>query len=79
MIYNDNTSSFTDLSEIDNSVFTHSRNIQVLATELYKFVDGIYPKLVSDSFKLDNMTVNNISNRSIFYSWPVRTVLHGTE
>ena len=47
-IYNDNTSSFTNLLEIDNLVSVHHRNIQVLATELYKFVNGLSPKLVSD-------------------------------
>ena len=79
IIYNDNTSSFTDLLEIDNSVSVHHRNIQVLATELYKFVNGLSPKLVSDCFKLNNMTVHNTRTRSTFYSRPVRTVLHGTE
>ena len=79
IIYNDNTSSFTDLLEIDNSVSVHHRNIQVLATELYKFVNSLSPKLVSDCFKLNNMTVYNTRNRSTFYSRPVRTVLHGTE
>ena len=55
--YNDNTSSFVDLLEIDNSVSGHHRNIKVLATELYKFFNGLSPKLVSDCFKLNNMTV----------------------
>ena len=32
-IYDDNTSSFTDLLEIDNSVSVHHRNIQVLPAE----------------------------------------------
>ena len=79
MIYSDNTSSFTDLLEIDNWVSMHLRNIQVLATELDKFVNGFSPKLVSDCFKLNNMTVYNTRNRSTFYSRPVCTVLHGTE
>ena len=39
---------FTDLLEIDNSVSVHHRNIQVLATELFKFVNGLSLKLVSD-------------------------------
>ena len=77
--YNDNTSPFVDLLEIDNSVSVHHRNIQVLATELYKFVNGLSPKLVSDCFKLNNMTVYNTRNRSTFYSRPVRTVYHSTE
>ena len=57
IIYNFNTSSFIDLLEVDNSVFVHHRNIQVLATELHKFVNGLSSKLVSDCFKLNNMTV----------------------
>ena len=69
MIYNDNTSSYT--------FSVHHRNMQVLATELYKFVDGIYPKLISDCFKLNKMTVYN--TRNSHYSQPVRTVLHCTE
>ena len=79
IIYNDNTSSFTDLLEIDNLVSVHHRNIQVLSTELNKFVNSLSPKLVSNCFKLNNMTVYNTRNRSTFYSRPVRTVLHGTE
>ena len=78
IIYNDNTSSFTDLLEIDNPVSVHHRNIQVLATELYKFVNGLSPKLARE-FKLNNMTVYNTRNRSTFYSRPVPTILHGTE
>ena len=79
IICSDNTSSFTDLLEIDNSVSVYHRNILVLATELYKFVNGLSPKLVSDCFKLTNMTVYNTRNRSTFYSRLVRTTLHGTE
>ena len=57
IIYNDNTSSFTDLLEIDNSVSVHHRNMQVFATELNKFVNGLSPNLISDCFKLNKMTV----------------------
>ena len=79
IIYHDNTISFPDLLEIDNSVSVH--HIQVLAIELYKFFNGLSPKLVSDCFKLNNMSVYNTRDRSAFYfySLPVSTVLHGTE
>ena len=60
-----NTSSFTDLLETDNSVSVHRRNI--LATELYKFVKSLSPKLFSNCFKLNNMTVYNTRNGSIVY------------
>ena len=79
IIYSYNTSSFTDLLEIDKSVSVHYRNIQDLATELQKFVNNGSPMLVSDSFKLNNMTLYKTRNRSTFYSQPVRTVLHSTE
>ena len=54
MIYNDNTSSFTDLLDVDNSVSMHQRNILVLATELYKFVNGLMAFV--NCFELNNMT-----------------------
>ena len=79
IICSDNTSSFTDILEKDDSVSVYHRNILVLTTELYKFVNGLSPKLVSDCFKLTNMTVYNTRNRSTFYSRLVRTALHGTE
>ena len=79
IILNDNRSSFTDLLEIDNSISMHHRNVQVLTAELYRFVNGLSPKLVSDCFKLNNMTVYNTRNRSISSSRLVRTVVHATE
>ena len=74
IIYNDNTSSFTDLLEIDNLVSVHHRNIQVLANELWKFVNGLSPKLVNNCFKLNNMTVYYTRNKSTFYSRPVHSL-----
>ena len=71
MIYNDNTSSFTDPLEIDHLVSMHHENIQIASC--------LSRKLVSGCFKLNNMTVYNTRNRSTFYFKPVYTVLHGTE
>ena len=47
IVYNDNTSSYKELLEIDNSVSVHHRNIQILATELYKIVNGLSPDIMS--------------------------------
>ena len=70
MIYNDLTSSFTDLLEIYNSV----------SVQIYRsWLENLCPKPVNDCFKLNNMTVHSTRNRSTFYSWPVRTALHGTK
>ena len=78
IIFNENTSSFPDLLEIDNAFSVRHRNIQVLATKLYKFVNSLTLKLVSDCFKLNNMNVCNTKNGSTFYSRPVRSLTwHG--
>ena len=70
IIYDDVTSSFTDLLEIDNSV----------SVQIYRsWLQNLSPKPVNDCFKLNNMTVYNTRNKSTFYSRPVRTALHGTK
>ena len=39
--YNDKSSSFQNLLEKDNSVTIHDKNIKILATETYKFLQGL--------------------------------------
>ena len=48
IVYNDNTSLYEELLEIDNSVSVHYRNIQILATELYKTVNELSLDIVKD-------------------------------
>ena len=55
------------------------RNMQVLITELYKVVNGLFLKLVSDCLKLINMTAHNARNSCTFCSRPDHTVLRGKE
>ena len=42
-IYNDKQSSFKMLLEKDSSVSIHDKNIQCLATEMYKVSNGLSP------------------------------------
>ena len=46
IVYNDNQSTFEELLEKDNTVSVHQRNLQFLAIELYKVVNGISPDLM---------------------------------
>ena len=46
IVYSKNSSSFEELLETDNSVSVHHRNIHVLATELYKIVNGLSPDIM---------------------------------
>ena len=53
IVYQDYASSFTELLEKDNSTTIHNRNIQLLATELYKVkytVIGLSPLLMNEIF-----------------------------
>ena len=52
IIYNDKESSFEQLLRRDNSVSIHHRNIQALAIEIYKIVDGTAPNIIKKLFKL---------------------------
>ena len=48
--YNDKNSTFQQLLEMDNSVSIHQRNLQVLATEMFKIYKEISPDLLKDVF-----------------------------
>ena len=49
-IYNDKMSSFTDLLAKDGSVTTHTRNLQVLPTEMFKVHKNMSIKLIQGLF-----------------------------
>ena len=50
IVYNDNQSTFEELLEKDNTVSVHQRNLQFLAIELYKVINGISPDLMKEVF-----------------------------
>ena len=78
IIYNDKKSSFKTLLEKDGSVSIHDRNIQCLATEMYKVSNGLSPPVVSNIHKKKchpyNLQINSRFSRPL-----VRSVFHGTE
>ena len=50
IVYQDYVSAFTELLEIDKSTTIHNRNIQLLATELFKVKNGLSPPSMNDIF-----------------------------
>ena len=50
IVYQDYASSFTELLEKDNSTTIHNRNIQLLATELFKVQNGLSPPFMIEIF-----------------------------
>ena len=54
IVYSDKQSSFNELLEKDDSVSIHMRNIQILATKIYKLVNNLLPSSMNRVFKLNS-------------------------
>ena len=54
IVYNDKQPSFNELLEKDGSVSIHMRNIQILATEMYRLINNLSPAIINRVFKLNS-------------------------
>ena len=84
LVYQDEKSSFDELLIKDKSVSVHHRNIQYLATEMFKVKLGIAPLFMSDIFEKrlipNEGVVSGLKSQSYFYNYNnPRTVVYGTE
>ena len=77
IVYNDYDSSFDKLLEKDNSVTIHHRNIQALAIEIFKVINGISPKFMNEIFDLKGES--KYCSKFCFKSRNVKTTKYGTE
>ena len=77
--YSNNTSSYEELLETDNSFSLHHRNIQILATKLYKIVNGLSPDIMKDVISSNNNLSYSTRNRRTFHSRPIRSIIYGSE
>ena len=78
LVNDDRQSKFDELLNIDKSVTVHYRNLQVIATELYKVHHGLAPELINDIFKKSNVTYNFRKN-SAFETRNIKSVYYGSE
>ena len=76
--YQDNTSTFQELLNRDNSVSIHHRNLQVLAMEMFKIHGGLSPKIVKETF-IPKTSSHNLLRNKTFEKRQVHSVHHGTE
>ena len=77
VIYNDKKSSFKELLETDKSVPIHIKNLQVLATGMFKVYRNISPSIVRQLFQSRNNDYN-LRQFSQFELPNVRSVFCGT-
>ena len=73
IIYSDKQSLFETLSEKDGSVSVQNRNLQILATEMYKIKNGLSLVIVTELLEQSNEQQYDLRNNSI------RIVYHGSE
>ena len=57
----------------------HHRNIQVLATELYKIVNGLSPEIMKEVFPFNENTSYNTKNKRKFQSRSIKSFTFGFE
>ena len=76
--YGDRSSKFENLLKKDNSVSIHHRNIQALATEMFKVKNNIVPEIMKESFA-PKMSSYDLCNDDSFKRRRVNSVWHGTK
>ena len=78
LVYDDRQSTYEELLNIGISVTIHHRNLQVLATELYKVHHGLACELMNKFFKKRNVTYNFRKNLT-FETRNIKSVYYGSE
>ena len=76
-INKDNQSSFEELLEKDHSVTVHHKNLQALATEIFKVKKDLAPDIMKDVFELKEPPYNLRSESNHFTRRNVKTTYYG--
>ena len=78
LVYKDPQASFRELLVKDKTVTIHHRNLQKLATEMYKVKNGDSPIIMQNIFQ-QIPNYYNLRNNRIWATHNVHTVYNGTE
>ena len=76
--YDNDSLSFEELLELDNSMTVHQRNLQKLAIEMYKIKNDLSPIHMQGIFN-EHVNTHDLRNNRCWDIMRVRTVHYGTE
>ena len=79
MIYDDKKATFKELLDNDKAVSIHTRNLQILLTEMFKVKIGESPTIMHEIFQTDDSNNFNLRKNRGFKSGNPKTVYYGTE
>ena len=78
ILYRDYESTFQQLLKQSKSISIHQRNLQILATEVFKTKTALNPVIMEDLFKFKNL-VYNFRNAETLNRSNANSVKYGTE
>ena len=76
--YKDAESTYSELLEEDSAASIHTKNLQLLMTEMYKTKNGLNPLFMQEIFR-ENAIHYNLRNNNEFVQPRVKSVNNGTE
>ena len=78
LVYNDFSSSFSELLETDKSVTIHRRYLQILAYEIFKVKQNMAPEILIEIFP-QKESCYSLRNSTTLQGRSIKTVMYGLE
>ena len=77
-VYSDHNLSFYELLDKDGTFTIHRKNVQNLAIEIYKYLHGLSPAILSEDFKVNKTIPYDLRMRDELYARNSKIVIYGT-